>query len=58
MKSEERVMKMKAFCLKVIHDFIKSGAVKIIYKGNAPLFDFDLFKTNIQSIGKKVLDYT
>lgn len=38
-------MKMKAFCIKVIHDFIESGAVKITYKGNTPLFDFDLFKT-------------
>ena len=32
-KFKERVMKMKAFCVKVIHDFIKSGVVKIIYKG-------------------------
>lgn len=39
-------MKMKAFCLKVIHDYIKSGAIKIKYKGNTPIFDFEMFKTH------------
>lgn len=38
-------MKMKTFCLQVIHDYIRTGAVKIIYKGEQPLFDFDMFKT-------------
>ena len=39
-------MKMKRFCLQVIHDYIKSGAVKVTYKGKQPLFDFDMFKTS------------
>ena len=38
-------MKMKAFCLQVIHDYIRTGAVKIVYKGDQPVFDFDMFKT-------------
>ena len=38
-------MKMKAFCLQVIHDYIRTGAVKIVYKGAQPVFDFDMFKT-------------
>ena len=46
-------MKMKAFCLKVIHDYIKSGAVKIFYKGEQPLFNFDLFKTEYTKYWKE-----
>lgn len=33
-------MKMKQYCLNVIHDFIKRDLVKIQYKGKQPLFDF------------------
>ena len=48
-------MKMKAFCLQVIHDYIKSGAVKIVYKGEQPLFDFDMFKTHHTKQYKEML---
>ena len=48
-------MKMKAFCLKVIHDYIKSGAVKIDYKCEQPLFNFDMFKTHHTKYYKEML---
>ena len=48
-------MKMKAFCLQVIHDYIRTGAVKIVYKGEQPLFDFDMFKTHHTKQYKEML---
>ena len=48
-------MKMKAFCLQVIHDYIRIGAVKIVYKGEQPLFDFDMFKTKHTKQYKEML---
>lgn len=48
-------MKMKAFCLQVIHDYIRTGAVKITYKGDQPLFDFDMFKTRYIKQYKEML---
>lgn len=48
-------MKMKAFCLQVIHDYIRTGAVKIVYKGDQPVFDFDMFKTRYVKQYKEML---
>ena len=48
-------MKMKAFCLQVIHDYIRTGAVKITYKGDQPLFDFNMFKTRYVKQYKEML---
>ena len=48
-------MKMKAFCLQVIHDYIRTGAVKIVYKGKQPVFDFDMFKTKHTKQYKEML---
>ena len=38
-------MKFKKYCEEVVHEFIRRGVIKIEYKNNQPIFNFDLLRT-------------
>lgn len=38
-------MKFKRYCEEVVHEFIRRGVIKIEYKNNQPIFNFDLLRT-------------
>lgn len=48
-------MRMKQYCFCVVHEYIRTGMIKINYRGNQPLFDFSMFHTKFHPrIGRDI----
>lgn len=50
-------MRMKQYCLEALNDFIARDVIKITYRGNTPVFDFDNLRVSTRRSVYNIFNY-